>query len=178
MNVSKRLSQKTLFQSKYFQVDQMVLEKAGKTFTKDFIIRNPVVVILPLTAKNELYFVSQYRDALERTLLELPAGNIDPGEHQLAAAKRELAEETGLTATDWKEFPKLQLSANMQAEIHFFLARGLTEGKPDMDDDEEIETVKIPLAEAVKKVFNGEIEVATNIAAILLLEKLIQEGKI
>lgn len=178
MTDTQILDEKTVFTSKYFRVKQRKVSRNNKTFTKDVVERNPVVFILPVTEENEIYLVSQYRDALKRVLLEVVAGTINHDEHDpLAVAQRELQEETGLTATQWEELTTWQLSANMSAPIHVFLARGLTEGESHNDEDEDITVVKLPLDEAVKKAMNGEIEAASHVGAILMLERLVQERK-
>lgn len=175
----KALSQKTIFQSKYFHIDQIVVERNGKQFSKDVIERAPVVFILALTEKDEIYLLSQYRDAFGKRLLEVVAGTMDTADASpLDVAKRELAEETGLTANKWQELTTLHLSANMVAPMHIFLAQELTEGKAHQDDDEDIELLKMPFSEAVNKAINGEIIVASHIGIILLLNQLKQEGKI
>ena len=178
MQASKVLSQKTVFQSKYFRVDQAVIERNGKTITKDLIIRNETAIILPITPENEIYLVSQYRDALKNVALEVVAGTIEAGDDPLESAKRELAEETGLAAKAWKKIATINLSANLVSTAHVFLAQDLTQNEAHPDDDEEIEVLKIPFEEAVKKVMTGEIAIASNMAAILMLDKLQKKGKI
>src|SRR5258705_11243391 len=124
MSDTKIHSKKTVFQSKYFQVNQVTIERNGRTFTKDIIERNDSVFILPLTENNEVYLVSQYRDAHNKVLLEIVAGTIDTGETSpLAVAKRELEEEAGLTATSGKELATFENSANMKSKVYLFLAK-------------------------------------------------------
>src|SRR2546423_588151 len=113
MQASKILSQKTVFQSKYFHVDQITVERNGKTFRKDVIKRNSVVVVLPVTQSNEIYLISEFRDVFQKFILEAVAGHMDANEEPLEAAKRELKEETGLHANKWKKLATIHLSANM-----------------------------------------------------------------
>ena len=80
---SKITSTETVFKSKNFKINKIIVERNGKTFKKDIIVRNSTVVILPITDNKEIYFVSQYRDAHEKVLLELPAGNMDDGELEI-----------------------------------------------------------------------------------------------
>src|ERR1017187_5535555 len=103
MHKSKIISQKTVFQSKYFQVDQFNLEIKGNKITKDIISRNPSVFILATNSKHELCLVKQYRDALQIFSLELIAGTAEIEEDIFDAAKRELKEETELSAKKWKK---------------------------------------------------------------------------
>jgi ADP-ribose pyrophosphatase len=177
-NKSTILSKKTVYASKLFKVDQVEIERKGKTFQKDIITRRPHVLILPLTSENEIYLIKEYRDVYQKELLEVVAGYIEENEDPLVGAKRELEEETGLTAQTWQHLSTIQTSANMHSTIHIFLAKDLTEGVSQQDEDEEITLSKMPLEEAVKKVLAGEIYVSAYIASILLLDKLIKEGKI
>jgi ADP-ribose pyrophosphatase len=177
-NKSNILSTKTVFQSKFFQVNQVEIERDGKKFTKDIIAKTPVVEILPITENNEIYLESQYRDAFGETILEVIGGKIDPNEDLEKAAQRELEEETGLTATHWKQIATFELGANMQEKIYVFYATGLSLGKANLDEDEKIELIKMPLAQALEKIATGEIFVASDVAAILLLDKMMKEGKI
>jgi ADP-ribose pyrophosphatase len=178
MSDTKRLSQKIVFQSKFFRIQQINVSHNGKNFTKDVVERNPVVFILPLTENNEVYLVSQYRDSLQKTLVEVVAGTMDLEEDSLLAAKRELSEETGLTASRWDKLATWELSANMSAPIHVFLARDLVVGEAHNDEDEDITVLIVPLREAIHKIMTGEIGCASHVGALLLLEKKIQEGKI
>lgn len=176
---SQILDEKIVFKSKFFRIKQITVARNGKTFTKDVVERNPVVFILPVTENNEIYLVSQHRDALQRVLLEVVAGTMDrESEDPLETAKRELQEETGLTATNWEQLNTWELSANMSAPIHVFLARGLTKGEAHNDEDEDITVVKMPLEEAVTKAMNGDIEAASHVGAIFMLEKLIRDDKL
>lgn len=177
-NKSKILSTKSVFQSKTFTVDQVEIERNGKVFTKDMIMRSPHVQIIPLTDENEIYMIQQYRDVYQKTLLELVAGYIEKDEDPLEGAKRELQEEAGLTANNWQQLTTIHTSANMSSVMHVFLAKDLTVGDSKQEEDEEISLVKMPLEEAVTKVLDGEIFISAYVAAILLLDKLMKEGKI
>ncbi len=179
MTDTKYLSKKTIFQSKYFQVNKLEIERNGKTFSKDIIERNAAAFILPMTEDNEIYLVSQYRDAHRKVLLEIVAGTIDAGETiPLEAAKRELAEEAGLTATEWKQLAVFENSANMKSTVYVFLAKGLSQSAQNQDDDEDITVVKLPFSEVLEKIENGEISISSNIAAFLLFDKLQKAGKV
>lgn len=179
MTQSKIVAKKEILKSKHFRVDHITVERNGKIFEKDLVERIPVVLILPYTKDNEVYLESQYRDALEKTSLEVVAGSMDhPDEDPLVTAKRELEEETGLTAATWKSLGVWNLSVNMKAKIHLFLATDLTEGKPHLDDDEIIDVVKMPLTKALAKIESGEITAASHIALLLLFDRLRKEGKV
>ncbi len=178
MTEAKTLSKKIVFQSRHFRVEEIVVTRDSKQFTKQLIERMPIVLVLPYTADGQIYLESQYRDAFERHCIEVIAGHIDPDEDPLAAAKRELAEETGLTAASWKKVASLELSTNMRAPIHIFFATDITEGKADLQDDEVIELLKMPLTEALEKITSGEIFATSHITTLLLFDKMKREGKL
>jgi ADP-ribose diphosphatase len=175
---TKILSSKTVFTSKFFKVINKNIERNGKRFSKDLIEKNPIVLIIPYTADNEIYIESQYRDAFGGLSLEVVAGTIENNDDPLDTAKRELEEEAGLSAKSWKKIAQWQISSNMNAVAHFFIATDLKEGKQHLDEDEEITILKLPFEEVLKKVENGEMKVAYHIAALLLFDRLRKEGKI
>lgn len=169
----KALSEKSVFQAELFTVKEVEIEANKKKLTQHDVIRNPVVTVFAITDNNEIYLISQYRRLLNKTTLEAVAGFIDEGEEPLEAAKRELKEEIGITAADWKKLNVLNTAASViKGEAHLFLARGLKIGNPELEDDEDITPVLIPFKEAVEKVLKGEIDIATTIAGILMIDKL------
>ena len=179
MEKHKVISEETAYQSKFFKVVKRKIAIDGREIEKDIVERRPFVLIVPLTENNEVYLVRQYRDALEKFSLEVVAGMLDhEGEDPLDAAKRELREEAGISAATWKKVGEINVSANMKGKAHVFAAKGLTHGETDFDEDEDLETVKMPFQEAVEKIESGEIDVASNIAALLLVNKLNSENKL
>lgn len=177
-NKTNVISEETVYQAKYFRVVRKVIERNGKQFTKDFIQRNTVVYILPVTEQGEIYLERQYRDAFGKEGLEIVAGTIENDDDPLESAKRELKEETGLTAKKWNQISVNELSVNLNSKQYIYVATNLTEGQADPDEDEEIKLIKMPFSEAVEKVLSGEIYSATHIAAILLYDKLKSQGKL
>lgn len=175
---SKILSSETSFRSKYFKVDKVTIERDGKIFTKDILSRTSSVIILPINDNDEIFLVSQYRDSYQKVLLEVVAGHMEEGESPLESAQKELQEETGLTAKVWKHINTMHTSANIRDEVHIFYASDLTEGKQNFDEDENIEIVKVPFEKAIDMIKTGAICVSSNIASLLLLDKLRREGKI
>jgi ADP-ribose pyrophosphatase len=172
------LSTKTVYTSRYLKVIQKVIQRNGKTFTKDFIERVSSVCILPYNEKGEVYLGSMYRDAHEKRILELIAGKIEGTDDPLTSAKRELIEEAGLTAKKWQKIAEWELSGNMQSKIHLFFVTDLTEGKQQLDIDEEIEIIKMPFEKVLEKIYSGELILAPHIAALLLFDKMRKEGKL
>lgn len=175
----KILSKKPVFQAELFTVREIELEINKKKVTQHEVLKNPVVTVFALTDKNEIYLISQYRRLLERTTLEAVAGFIDEGETPLIAAQRELKEEIGVTAADWTQLKVLNAAGSVvKGQTTLFLAKGLTIGIPEPEDDEDITKVLIPFEKAIEKVLNGEINIAATVAGILLIDKLIQRKKL
>jgi ADP-ribose pyrophosphatase len=174
----KILSEKTVFQAKFFQIKQIEIERNGKTYTKDYLDRQPFVVVLPITPDGQIYLERQFRDVLGKTTLEAVAGFIEVGEDPAVAAKRELKEETGLSAKNIQHIATWELNVNMNCQVYVYVATDLTEGETHFDDDEDIELVKMPFAQAVEHAANGKLPATAHVAAILLADRLQKEGKI
>lgn len=155
----KSLNQEYIFKGKIFKVrvDDALLPNG--TVAKREIVEHPGgVCIAPLTENNELIFVKQFRYPYSEVVLELPAGKLEYGEDPFEAGKRELREETGTTAKSYISLGKLYPTPGYCGEIiHMYLAKGLTAGEQDLDDDEFLETIKIPLDEAFQMVMNNQI---------------------
>lgn len=176
MNEPILISSKTIFSGKNFHVDesQYLLPNKKKVLYHD-AIRKPVVAVLPVVEHQGfyIYLVSQYRTLLKRRALEVVAGHIDEGEKPLTAAKRELKEETGIDAFQWEQLRSIEGSASVfRTQVHFFLAKDIEIVVAEPEEDEEIKLVKLPLQEAVKKVMMGEINTATSMIGILLLDSM------
>lgn len=175
----KTISEKPVFQAELFTVRKIEIEANKKRFIQHDVIKNPVVAVFAIDNNNEIYLISQYRRILDRTTIEAVAGFIDKGETPLEAAKRELKEEIGLTAISWLELGVINAAGSVvKGQTTLFLARGLTIGIPEPEDDEDITKVLIPFEKAVEKVLNGEIDIAATISGILLIDKLIQQNKL
>jgi ADP-ribose pyrophosphatase len=174
----KILSSKNVFQSKFFRVIRAEIERNGKRFTKDLLERNDTVVILPITNSGEIYMIMQYRDSYGKSFIELPAGNMEHNDSPLESAKRELNEETGLTANNWQHIATFITSANIKGLVHVFTASDLEKGQQALEEDEEIKILKVPINEAIRKIETGEIQATAFVSALLLFDKLRKEGKI
>jgi ADP-ribose pyrophosphatase len=170
------ISSKTVFQGPVFKVgSQMVQEPDGVRVRRDIVQHPGSIVILALddsARKPRILLERQYRHAAGARLWELPAGSLEPGENKLAAAKRELQEETGYTASRWQRALFFYVSPGFLNEsMEVFLARGLKKGKAQPEDDERIAVRFFPLAQAVRMAMTGKINDAKTLASLLWLEK-------
>lgn len=177
----KVLSSKVVYQGKVFKVtSDKVKEPNGITATRDVIRHSGSVVILPVDETGDeprVLLERQYRYAAQSYLWELPAGRIDPGESALAGAKRELIEETGYRAKKWKRVLRFYASPGFLDEtMEIFLARELSVGEAEPEDDEAIECHLVPLSEAVDMIFSGKIHDGKAIAGVLWLAEAIRRG--
>ena len=180
------LDSKLAYKGHIFSVYTDTLQEPGNTpgdtqvRTKDVIRHNGSVVVLGIdeSRKNpqdpEVILIRQYRHAAGQFLLELPAGRIEPGEATLAAAKREMIEETGFRAKKWTSLVKCFASPGFLGEwMQIFLARGLTPGQASPDEDEHIELVPIPLSHTLELMAAGKLHDAKTIVGLSLLHQAI-----
>lgn len=147
--------------------DTVLLEN-GKTALRD-VVRHPGgVCVVALNENNEVYFVKQFRYPHKKALLEIPAGKLEWGEDHFECGKRELREETGFTADEFTYLGCLFPTPAYDSEvIHMYLAKGLHKAEQDLDEDEFLDVLTIPLDEAIKMVMNNEIEDAKTQLALL-----------
>jgi ADP-ribose pyrophosphatase len=143
------------------------------------VIRHPgAVCVLPLTDDGDVIFVNQFRYALNKVTLEVPAGKLEKGEDPKEAALRELSEETGLTAKNIVHIGDLYTTPALIDEvIHMYIATDLTQGEQHLDYDEFVNTLKIPLSKAVDMVMAGEIKDSKTQTIILKADKYFERQK-
>lgn len=146
----------------------------GKLTTREYIRHPGAVVILPLLDDGSVLLERQFRYPLERVFIEFPAGKIDAGEDPLACAKRELREETGYTASDWRFVCTIHNAiAYSDEHLDLYVARGLVAGPSRLDDGEFLETFTASVAQILEWVRNGEITDVKTIIGAFWLEKLV-----
>ena len=144
----KRLSSETKFEGRVITVtlDRVELENGG-TSTREVVRHHGGAGVAALNDEGELYLVRQYRYALDRELIEIPAGKLEKGEDPLEAAKRELGEEAGLAAAEH------------------------------LDADEFLSVFTLPLDKAAEMVLSGEITDSKTVAAVLKVKALRDAGR-
>ena len=176
------VSSKVAYRGPVFQVTtDYVREPGGVTSRRDVVRHQGSVVIMAVddTGKEpRVLLARQYRHAANQSLWELPAGRIDEGEDALTAAKRELLEETGYAARRWKRALFFWVSPGFLDEtMAVYLATGITAGKAQPEEDENIAIRFFPLAQAVKMAVSGGLRDAKTIASILWLDRRRQSGR-
>jgi ADP-ribose pyrophosphatase len=170
------ISSKISFRGPVFSVVTDEVEEPGKVRARRDVVRHSgSIVILAVDDSGRtprVLLERQYRYAAGRRIWELPAGRIDPGENKLAAAKRELREETGYSASRWQRALFFYVSPGFLDEsMTVYLARGLRKGRAQPEEDERIAVRFFSLAQAVGMAMTGKIVDAKTIAPLLWLEK-------
>src|ERR1035437_711655 len=160
----KLLSSKLAYKGKVFKVfTDTLIEPGGHRNVRDVIRHNGSVVILAVDesrnpADQDVVLAREYRHAAGQFLIELPAGSRNPGEAPLAAAKREMIEETGYRAKRWTMLLKYFASPGFLGEwMQIYLARDIREGEAKLEEDENLEVFRMPLSEAMRMVAEGKI---------------------
>ena len=148
------------------RVDTVCLPN-GRQSTREVVEHAGAVAIVAIDHKNNIIMVNQYRKPVEKVLMEIPAGTMEMDEDPLLCAQRELKEETGLSAEHWEKVLAYYSTPGFTDEyIHIYLATGLTEGELDLDEDEFLETVRLPLEETGRMIIAGEIRDGKSIIGI------------
>lgn len=144
----------------------------GRTGTREVVEYAGAVAVVPVNEKGELLLVRQYRHAVGKTLLEIPAGKLEQGEDPAASAGRELLEETGYEAERLTRLISFFSTPGFTTEeLHLFLATGLNLKAQDLDDDEFIDVVPVPYEKALEMIWTGEICDAKSVAGIFAAHK-------
>ena len=180
MNRTADLTEKTLSREEKYQgsflslhVDQVLLPN-GRTSTREVVEHVDGVAVLALDDRNNVLTVTQYRYVIGKPLLEIPAGKLEPGEDPVVAALRELKEETGASPVEFIPMGRLLASPGCYGEVLWlFLARGLTQGQSDPDEDEFLSVERIPFSALVEQVRQGEIKDAKTVALVLKAKLLL-----
>ena len=166
----KKLSSKKIFDNPWITVfeDHVINPGGGHNQYGVVHFKNKAIAIVPLDEDGNTWLVGQERYTLGSYSWELPMGGAADDEEPIDAAKRELKEETGLTASRWSQVLRLHVSNSVTDEEGIvFIAQELEEGEPDFDETEDLQIRKLPLAEAVAMIGRGEITDAISVAALL-----------
>lgn len=170
MEEFKRLSRELVAHGAIIDYYQDTIQVPNGNIVKwDFIKHKGAAAVVPVDDKGRLIMVKQYRNALDRYTLEIPAGGLNgQAEPTMEAAARELAEETGYTAEHMEFLLTIRTTvAFCNEKIDIYLARGLKAGEQHLDEDEFVRVGAYTVEELTEKIYAGEIEDSKTVAAIL-----------
>lgn len=162
-----------LYKGRVFRlVRENVTLDNGVSTDLDYIEHPGAAAIVPLITADEVVLIKQYRHALKRHIWEIPAGTLDPQEEVAACARRELAEETGYSAAEWRKLGEITPVPGYSDErIHLFLASKLSPAQQKLDPDEVLAIHRVTLARALEMIAEGDIQDAKSICGLLLAQK-------
>lgn len=172
----KTISSSVVYEGPVFRVRKHIVETPSGESARDIVEHSGGAIMVAITDEGKILMERQYRKALEKDILELPAGKADPGEAPEVTAARELSEETGYTASDVKHLVSYYPTCGYSNELlHIFICRGLTPGEKHWDPDECIELSAYDPDELMDMIMAGEICDSKTIIGILFAR---QKGEI
>ena len=170
--MTKLLSSQTIYKGKIFDIRVDEISEGEIKYQRDVVVHGGSAVVIPVFEDGTVGLVRQYRHAAGKFLLEIPAGSLEDGEDPELGALRELEEETGYRAARIEKLTEFYVSPGFLTEtMHLFLATELTQTQQNLDDDEIVELIRLPLPEALKMTRDGQIEDAKTIIALMLCQK-------
>ena len=176
----KRMGRELAYQGSVLKVykDHMKFSN-GNTEDWDFIHHDGAAAVIPVMDDGKILMVKQYRNALERDTLEIPAGKLDdPDEEGIVCASRELKEETGYSSDDLEWLLTIRTTvAFCDERIEVFVARNLIPGEQHLDEDEFVDVKAYKLEELKGMIFEGKIQDSKTMAAILAYESKYLHGQ-
>lgn len=174
----KTLSSQLVYSGKFLQVEQDRVEAPdGKIYFREYIRHPGAAMMIPLLGNGNVVMIRQYRHACKQVFLEFPAGRKDLGEESLTTAKRELREEVGYEAKEWKFLTTIHPVIGYSDEIiDLYLARNLSVVPQQLDSGEFIEVIEVSPKDLSKLIYEGKVsDVKTQIGAFWLDKILLGE---
>ena len=164
-----RLDRQLKYQGAILKIYEDTVLANGHEAHWDFIHHDGAAAVLPVTAEGKILMVRQYRNALDRYTLEIPAGKLDdPQEPKIECAYRELEEETGFKTENMEYLISVNTTVAFCDEaIHIFVARNLIPSRQHLDEDEVIDVEAWDLKDLEERIYKGEITDGKTIAAIM-----------
>jgi 8-oxo-dGTP pyrophosphatase MutT (NUDIX family) len=175
-NPWKTKSKEKIYENPWIRLEEhQVVNPAGNDgIYGKVIFKNKALAIIPIDNFQNTWLVGQFRYTLDEYSWEIPMGGGPLEQDILDSAKRELKEETGLSAKKWTDIMRFHTSNSVTDEEGFvFLAEDLTYGNTEFEETEQLQVIKLPLKEAIQKVMNGEITDAISIAGLLKVARLL-----
>jgi 8-oxo-dGTP pyrophosphatase MutT (NUDIX family) len=168
-------NESVLYENDWIELKQSdVTNPRGNLSKYTFVnFKNIAGACIPIDNAGNLYLVGQHRFPLDNYSWEIPTGGANPSKDILEECKRELKEETGIEADQWKELMTIQTSNSITNEIaKIYICIGLKFGTQELDDTEDIQVRRVSFKEALRMVMEGEIEDSITVAGILKLAVL------
>ena len=175
------IGEKNVYQNPWIGLTefQVINPSGGRGIYGKVHFKNSAIAVIPLDEELNTYLVGQYRFTINQYSWELPEGGASDEESPLEAAKRELLEETGLTADKWEVVQKIHLSNSVSDEFGvIYLARGLTQFESSPEETEQLVVKKISFEEAYQMVCKGTITDSLSVAGILKIKLMMNDGQI
>ena len=165
----KMISSQTVFAGRVFNVTVDTVREGELTYQREVVHHGGSAVIVPVFDDGTVALVRQYRHPTVRYLLEVPAGTLADGERPDAGAARELEEELGLIAGRMEKLSEFFVSPGFcEEKMWIYLATELVQGKQQLEDDEILDVVRLPVREALEMITSGEIQDAKTIIGLML----------
>lgn len=174
--LEKTVDSRPVFSGLILNIEHLTNELPnGKRAPREVARHIGASAVIPVDGEGNVWLVRQFRAPFDQVLLEIPAGKLDAkDEDRLLAAKRELREETGLTAESWVHLMDLYTTPGFTDEkISLYLARELSAGESHPDEDEFLNVVRMPFSELVAMVCRGEVPDGKTALATLLADKIL-----
>lgn len=175
-NPWKTKSREKIYENPWIKVEehQVINPSGGNGIYGTVHFKNKALGIIPLDEEGYTWLVGQYRYTLDEYAWEIPMGGGPLDVDVLESAKRELKEETGLTADRWTQIMRIHTSNSVTDEEGFvFLAEGLTPGETEFEETEQLQIKRIRIDEAIRMVMDGEITDAISIAGLLKAARIL-----
>lgn len=175
------LAEKPVYSNPWISLTEheVINPSGGKGIYGKVHFKNLAIGVLVLDENDHTWLVGQYRFPLNQYSWEIPEGGGPLGSDPLESAKRELLEETGLSAASWTEIQRMHLSNSVSNELAIiYLARQLTYGQAEPEETEQLQVRKLPFEEAYQMVQDGRITDSMSVAAILKVKLMMMENKL
>jgi len=174
-NPWQTLHRKQVYDNPWIEVyeDQVINPRGGEGIYGKVSFKNLAIGVIPIDKEMHTWLIGQYRYTLDEYSWEIPMGGGSRANSPLESAKRELKEETGLSAQRWKNIMRIHTSNSVTDEEGFvFLAQDLTPGETEFDDTEDLQIRRLPLSEAIQLVMDGHITDAISMAGLLKVARM------